>query len=83
MKATVLRRFRDKHTKAIYEAGDVIEVNKKRFTEMNATRFGVLVEEMKKEGGPPADEDDAGSPPKAATGEDDAGGPPNTAAGEE
>ena len=70
MKATVLRRFRDKHTKAIYEAGDVIEVNKKRFTEMNATRFGVLVEELKKEGGPPA-------------GEDDGGGPPNTAAGEE
>lgn len=47
MKVKVLRNFRDKHTKTLYEAGQEIEFTKKRVEEINSTSFGVLVEEVK------------------------------------
>lgn len=46
MKVKVLKVFRDKNTKKIYKAGQIIEVAKKRFEEINSTAFGVLVEEV-------------------------------------
>ena len=47
MKVKVLKNFRDKHTKRNYKIGEVIEVNQRRFEEINSTAFGVLVEEIK------------------------------------
>lgn len=47
MKVKVLRRFRDKYTKKIYEKGKIIEVTKERYEEINSTSFNVLVEEVK------------------------------------
>jgi len=44
MKAKVIDTFRDKYTKENYKKGQVIEVSKRRFEEMNSTAFGVLVE---------------------------------------
>lgn len=44
MKAKVLKRFKDKYTGEIYEAGDVITVTKKRFKEI--LEVDVLVEEV-------------------------------------
>lgn len=49
MKAKVVKKFRDKNTKEIYEVGQEIKVTKKRFEEMNSTSFGVLVEEIKED----------------------------------
>lgn len=49
MKAKVVQKFRDKHTKEVYEPGQVLEVTKKRFEEMNSTSHGVFVEEVKEE----------------------------------
>lgn len=48
MKAKVLDGFRDKHTKENYTKGQIIEVTKERFEEINSTAFGILVEEIKK-----------------------------------
>lgn len=47
MKAKVLRTFIDKNTKECYKEGSTIEVNKKRFEEINSTSYGLLVEEIK------------------------------------
>lgn len=47
MKAKVLRTFIDKNTKERYKEGSTIEVNKKRFEEINSTSYGLLVEEIK------------------------------------
>lgn len=41
--------FRDKRTKKIYKKGDILDVPKKRFEEINSTSFGILVEEIKEE----------------------------------
>jgi len=46
LKAKVLRKFKDKHTKKICKKGEIIEVNKERFEEINSTSHGVLVEEV-------------------------------------
>ena len=34
MKAKVLKRFRDKNTRKIYNAGDIISISKTRFEEI-------------------------------------------------
>lgn len=47
MKVKVLKKFKDKHNGKIYEAGDVINVTKKRFAEILAV--APLVEEMTEE----------------------------------
>lgn len=50
MKVRVLRDFIDlKNSKKRRKVGDVFEVDKKRFEELNSTSFGVLVEEVKEE----------------------------------
>lgn len=46
MKAKVIDGFRDKHTKETYKKGQIIDVTKERFEEINSTAFGVLVEEV-------------------------------------
>ncbi len=48
MKVKVLMDFRDKHTREIYRAGEVIEVTNERFAEINGTSHGVFVEKIKK-----------------------------------
>lgn len=48
MKVKVLKKFKDKRKKKIYEKDEMIEVTKERFEEINSTSHGVLVEEIKK-----------------------------------
>ena len=43
MKAKVEQMFKDKYTGAVYETGQVIDVTKERYEEMNSTAHGVLV----------------------------------------
>lgn len=48
MKAKVLQKFKDKHTGAIHERGDVIEITEKRLAELKkAGRFVVEIAEDK------------------------------------
>lgn len=47
MKAKVLKRFKDKHTGEVYNAGDIITITKKRFKEI--LEVDVLVEEFTEE----------------------------------
>lgn len=44
MRVQVIKRFKDKKTKALHEIGNIIEVTKKRLSEINSTSYGVLVE---------------------------------------
>lgn len=46
MQARVLKTFKDKETKILHEAGTEIEVSEKRFKEINATKYGNLIEEI-------------------------------------
>ena len=46
MKAKVIKRYRDKNTKRIYKPGEVVDVSKKRFDEINSTKYGVFLEEI-------------------------------------
>ena len=46
MKAKVIKRYRDKNTKRIYKPGEVVDVSKKRFVEINSTKYGVFLEEI-------------------------------------
>ena len=46
MNVKVLRKFRDKYTKEVYEKGDIIEVTNERYEEINSTAHGVLVEKI-------------------------------------
>lgn len=48
MKVRVLRDFIDlKNNKKRRKVGEVFDVSKERFEELNSTSFGVLVEEVK------------------------------------
>lgn len=47
MKATVVNRFKDKNTKVLHEVGETIEVNDKRFGEINSASYLTLLEEIK------------------------------------
>ncbi len=49
MKARVLKGFHDKKEKIFRKKGEEFEVNKDRFTDINATRYGVLVEAVEPE----------------------------------
>ncbi len=54
MKYTVIKAFRDKVTGTIHQAGEELELTKKRFEEINSTAFGLFVEKVittKEEGG--------------------------------
>jgi len=44
MKVKVLRKFRDKYTKEIYETGQIIDITHERYEEINSTAHGILVE---------------------------------------
>ena len=44
MKVKVLRKFRDKYTKQVYDKGQIIEVTNERYEEINSTTHGILVE---------------------------------------
>ena len=46
MKAKVIKRYRDKNTKRIHKPGEVVDVSKKRFDEINSTKYGVFLEEI-------------------------------------
>lgn len=61
MKATVIKTFRDKLTKAVRRKGDVVEVTLERFEEVNSAAQGpfLAVEEPsgeQKQEGPPETE---------------------------
>lgn len=47
MKAKVLKKFIDKETKDHYKINQELDITKKRFNEMNSTKHGILVEEIK------------------------------------
>lgn len=53
MKVKVLKKFEDIHTKEIHKAGKVMDVTKKRFTEIlkngEEAGAGILVEEVKED----------------------------------
>lgn len=46
MKVKVLRRFKDKYTKQVYDKGRIIEVTNERYEEINSTTHGILVEKL-------------------------------------
>jgi len=46
MKTKVLRKFRDKYTKEIYETGQIIDITHERYEEINSTAHGILVEKL-------------------------------------
>lgn len=48
MKAKVVKVFRDKYTKQIYKEGEVIEITKKRYTEILKVDK-TLIKEIKEE----------------------------------
>jgi len=47
MKIKAIRKFRDKKTNKVYQAGEELEVNQTRFREINSTKWGKLAEEVK------------------------------------
>jgi len=47
MKVKTLKTFRDLKDKKIRRKGEIFEVTKKRFEEINSTKHGALVEEVK------------------------------------
>ncbi len=49
MKVKVLRKFRDKYTKQVYDKGRIIEVANERYEEINSTAHGILVQAIEEE----------------------------------
>lgn len=49
MKAKAIVKFRDLKEKKLRQIGEEFEVSKERFKEINSTKYGVLVEEVKEE----------------------------------
>lgn len=73
MKLKVLKKFHDKETDALHNAGDVIEVSDERGKEILASKYNVA--ELLEVGEPDA-------PQSGTEGESDSEGEPNTPAGE-
>ena len=46
IKAVVVKKFRNKYSKTIHEAGDVLDLSPTRLAEINSAGHGVLVEEI-------------------------------------
>lgn len=44
VKVRVLRTFRNKYSKSLHKAGDLLTISPKRLEEINSTRHGQLVE---------------------------------------
>ena len=49
MKVKTIVKFRDLKEKKLRKIGEEFEVTKKRFEEINSTKYGKLVEEIKEE----------------------------------
>lgn len=47
MKVKVLKRFVNKYSNKTHEVGDILDISEKRFKEINSTKHGKLVEEIK------------------------------------
>lgn len=47
MKAKTLKKFKDRKEGTVRKIGDQFEITKERFQEINGTKHGVLVEEIK------------------------------------
>lgn len=47
MKVLVIKPFKDKYTKVIYQKGKEIEVTKERFDEINSAALGPFVQAVK------------------------------------
>lgn len=48
MKVRVVKPFKDKHTKVVYQTGQEIEVAKERFEELTSAALGPFVETVEK-----------------------------------
>ena len=46
IKAVVVKKFRNKYSKTIHEAGDILDLSPARLAEINSAGHGVLVEEI-------------------------------------
>jgi len=46
IKAVVVKKFRNKYSKTIHEAGDILDLSPTRLAEINSAGHGVLVEEI-------------------------------------
>ena len=46
VKAVVVKRFRNKYSKSIHKAGDVLDLSPDRLAEINSAGHGVLVEQI-------------------------------------
>ena len=46
IKAVVVKRFRNKYSKTIHEAGDILDLSPARLAEINSAGHGVLVEQI-------------------------------------
>lgn len=46
IKAVVVKKFRNKYSKTIHNAGDILELSPTRLVEINSTGHGVLVEQI-------------------------------------
>lgn len=49
MKVKTIVKFKDLKEKKLREVGEEFEVSKERFKEINSTKYGKLVEEVKEE----------------------------------
>lgn len=49
MNALVMKAFKDKDTKSVFNPGQIIEVTEERFSELNAGPFGIFVNEIKED----------------------------------
>jgi hypothetical protein len=46
MKVRVIKDFRDKYTKKIHKTGEILEITKERYEEINSTAHGIFAKEM-------------------------------------
>lgn len=47
IKCKVLKKFRNKYSKAIHKKDDIVEIKEGRLKEINSAGYGKLVEEIK------------------------------------
>lgn len=79
IKVEVLKRFRNKFSKAVVHPGEVIEVSENRLVQINSAGYGELVRRIEVKdsgedganGGVPGQEDDSGGQAPAQDGETD------------
>lgn len=47
MKVKVVKEFKNKYSKKIHKVGDTLDISDSRFKEINSTKHGILVKEIK------------------------------------